>query len=99
VKADFANKYIGGGALTHGCVQEEIMFANHPELFTSVIFCEVMDKAESLFFDGYRKYSKNTGYGWTTKYSGQENIDFSKKEYVIAIDAVHFPKNNTFVQF
>ena len=35
---DFANKFIGGGALQTGCFQEEIMFANHPELFTSVIF-------------------------------------------------------------
>ncbi len=30
LKADFANKYLGGGALTYGCVQEEIMFVNHP---------------------------------------------------------------------
>ncbi len=30
VKVDFANKFIGGGALHKGCVQEEIMFANHP---------------------------------------------------------------------
>jgi poly(ADP-ribose) glycohydrolase len=29
-KIDFANKYIGGGALRRGCVQEEIMYANHP---------------------------------------------------------------------
>ena len=29
-KADFANKYIGGGSLGAGCVQEEIMFANRP---------------------------------------------------------------------
>ena len=39
VKVDFANKYIGGGSLTAGCVQEEIMFANRPELYTSMIFC------------------------------------------------------------
>lgn len=30
IKVDFANKSIGGGALGMGCVQEEIMFANHP---------------------------------------------------------------------
>jgi len=30
VKVDFANKFIGGGALHSGCVQEEIMFTNHP---------------------------------------------------------------------
>lgn len=30
LKVDFANMYIGGGCLHSGCVQEEIMFANHP---------------------------------------------------------------------
>jgi hypothetical protein len=30
LKADFANKFLGGGALMSGCVQEEIMFTNHP---------------------------------------------------------------------
>lgn len=30
IKVDFANQFIGGGALSHGCVQEQIMFANHP---------------------------------------------------------------------
>jgi poly(ADP-ribose) glycohydrolase len=30
LKADFANKFLGGGALLSGCVQEEIMFTNHP---------------------------------------------------------------------
>jgi hypothetical protein len=29
-KVDFANEYIGGGALHGPCVQEEIMFANCP---------------------------------------------------------------------
>ena len=41
-KVDFANKFIGGGALHDGNVQEEIMFSNHPELFITGIFCEVM---------------------------------------------------------
>jgi hypothetical protein len=36
------NKFLGGGALLSGCVQEEIMFTNHPELFTSQLLCEVM---------------------------------------------------------
>lgn len=30
IKVDFANEYLGGGALTYGCVQEEIMFICHP---------------------------------------------------------------------
>ena len=39
IKADFANQYLGGGSLMTGCVQEEIMFANHPQLFTSQLLC------------------------------------------------------------
>lgn len=31
-KVDFANKYLGGGVLTRGCVQEEITFTICPEL-------------------------------------------------------------------
>ena len=33
---DFANKYIGGGALSGGCVQEEILFAVEPEAIVSM---------------------------------------------------------------
>ena len=39
IKIDFANKFIGGGSLGDGCVQEEIMFLNHPELYISMLFC------------------------------------------------------------
>ena len=38
-KVDFANKYIGGGAMTNGSVQEEIMFVTHPEMYISVLLC------------------------------------------------------------
>jgi hypothetical protein len=39
MKISFANKYIGGGALGQGFVQEEIMFATHPELHAAIIIC------------------------------------------------------------
>ena len=39
VKTDFANKFIGGGALGLGCVQEEIMFITHPELYATMLLC------------------------------------------------------------
>ena len=26
---------------------------------------------EALFLTGYKKYSQNNGYGWTTSYKGQ----------------------------
>jgi hypothetical protein len=35
VRVDFANKVIGGGVLSNGAVQEEILFVLHPELIIS----------------------------------------------------------------
>lgn len=36
---DFANKSIGGGILTRGAVQEEILFCIFPELIASLCIC------------------------------------------------------------
>eukprot|EP00919_Chromeraceae_sp_WS-2016_P026348 GHVR01062360.1.p1 GENE.GHVR01062360.1~~GHVR01062360.1.p1 ORF type:complete len:150 (+),score=7.19 GHVR01062360.1:1218-1667(+) len=67
------------------------MFANHPELYTSQILCEVMEHSESIVFIGYKKYSVNSGYGWTIKYEGQEKDLYHRPlEYITAIDALHF---------
>ena len=73
---DFANWYIGGGSLHTGCVQEEIMFANRPELCTSIMLCEVMDHNEAIEFIGYKKYFKNKGYAWTCEYDGKEALEY-----------------------
>lgn len=40
IHIDFANEYIGGGALLGGNVQEEILFAIKPELYISMLFNE-----------------------------------------------------------
>ena len=40
LKADFANKYIGGAVLYHGAVQEEIMFMECSECLCSLLFCK-----------------------------------------------------------
>lgn len=104
LKADFANKYLGGGSLMSGCVQEQIMFANHPELFTAQLLCEVMKPNECLFLSGYKKYFKNSGYGYDTDYDGPEThvykYDNQKmaKEYITAIDAQPFGSANYYEQ-
>jgi len=61
--ADFANKYIGGGVLTGGCVQEEILFLVKPECLISLMFCAVMEANEVIFITGAERYSKYKGYG------------------------------------
>lgn len=60
---DFANKYIGGGVLGHGCVQEEIRFVICPELIVSLLFNEVMDTNEAIFIRGCERFSSYIGYG------------------------------------
>lgn len=47
-QADFANRYIGGGVLVGGCVQEEIAFAEAPELVVTLLFCTYMRDVEAL---------------------------------------------------
>ena len=67
---DFANKFIGGGVLDEcGCAQEEIMFAQCPELILSCLFTEPLDDNESVAVHGFRQYSASIGYGFTFKYS------------------------------
>ena len=40
VMVDFANKNIGGGVLSNGAVQEEILFCVFPELVAVMPLCE-----------------------------------------------------------
>ena len=46
LQVDFANAYVGGGVLSHGCVQEEIRFAICPELIASMLFTERLGDTE-----------------------------------------------------
>lgn len=52
VQVDFANKYIGGGVLGHGCVQEEIRFLICPEMIVARLFTEVLEPLECLVMTG-----------------------------------------------
>jgi poly(ADP-ribose) glycohydrolase len=87
---DFANKYIGGGALTGGCVQEEILFAVEPEAVASMFFMEVMDKNDAIGIFNTIEYSKYTGYGYNFKYEKSaitDDLKNIKRHKIIAIDA------------
>ncbi len=54
---DFANKYVGGGVLGYGCVQEEIRFLISPELIVSRLFVEELDVNEILLVIGPEMFS------------------------------------------
>jgi len=71
---DFANKYIGGGVLSSGAVQEEIMFMIHPELIVTRLFCERMHDLDAIVVRGVRRFSTYVGYSRHLKYFGKGDL-------------------------
>ena len=88
---DFANKFIGGGVLSKGCVQEEILFAKEPEATVSMFFMEVMDDNDAIGIFNTIEYSETTGYSDTFRFEKTAITDDLlkiKKHNLIAIDAL-----------
>lgn len=52
LQVDFANKYMGGGVLGMGAVQEEIRVLICPEMIVTRLFTECLEKNESLIMKG-----------------------------------------------
>ncbi|XP_010650755.1 poly(ADP-ribose) glycohydrolase 1 isoform X2 [Vitis vinifera] len=61
LEVDFANRYIGGGALRRGCVQEEIRFMINPELIAGMLFLPSMADNEAIEVVGPERFSNYTG--------------------------------------
>lgn len=55
LQVDFANRYLGGGVLGSGCVQEEIRFMINPECIVGMLFCESMKKEEAIYIYGSKQ--------------------------------------------
>ncbi|KAI5643402.1 poly (ADP-ribose) glycohydrolase (PARG) domain-containing protein [Phthorimaea operculella] len=100
IQLDFANKYLGGGVLGHGCVQEEIRFVICPELMVSMLFTEVMRPNEAFLMIGCQRYNKYRGYGrsfrWDGDYSDHTPRDSSgrRRVCVLAIDALPYSNDS-----
>lgn len=96
LQVDFANKYLGGGVLGRGCVQEEIRFVICPELFVTKLVAEVMRPNEALFMVGCERFSAYTGYASSFSFAGEFNdqtpFDQSRRRCcaIVAIDALNF---------
>ena len=96
VQADFANKFIGGGVLGFGCVQEEIRFLICPEFIVSMLFTEVMQDNECVVITGAEMFSKYTGYSDTYKFDknhvDRTNRDCLKRRMtqLVAMDAIPY---------
>ncbi|XP_016952039.1 poly(ADP-ribose) glycohydrolase [Drosophila biarmipes] len=99
LQVDFANKYLGGGVLGHGCVQEEIRFVICPELLVGKLFTESLRPFEALVMLGAERYSLYTGYAGSFEWSGNcedstpRDSSGRRQTAIVAIDALHFAQS------
>ena len=103
-RVDFANRYLGGAALSHGCVQEEIMFVLCPELNIGRLFCAAMEDTQTIIMQGAEQFSLPKGYGWSFSYGGPYEdptpiVDDLLQSHIIAMDAVDYRYANTRKQY
>ncbi|XP_068725085.1 poly(ADP-ribose) glycohydrolase-like isoform X1 [Montipora capricornis] len=93
LQVDFANKYIGGGVIGEGCVQEEIRFLICPELILSRLFTERLDDNECVFITGAERFSDYVGYAHTFRWAGNHVDQATRDSWgrrcsrIVAIDA------------
>ncbi|KAE8686716.1 Poly(ADP-ribose) glycohydrolase 1 [Hibiscus syriacus] len=98
LEVDFANKYLGGGALNRGCVQEEIRFMINPELIAGMLFLPSMADNEAIEIVGTERFSDYTGYASSFRFTGdyvdKRNVDSlgRRKTRIVAIDALCSPR-------
>ncbi|ROL54045.1 Poly(ADP-ribose) glycohydrolase [Anabarilius grahami] len=96
LQVDFASKYIGGGVLKSGLVQEEILFLMSPELIVARLFTEKLADNECLKITGPQMYNITSGYSktfsWVGPYIDLTKRDTWKRRYrqIVAIDALDF---------
>ncbi len=93
LKVDFANKFLGGGVLNKGCVQEELLFLIYPELIVSCIITEKLNDNEVLFMYNIQRYSNYLGYGYDLKFNNTDKIQYSN---FVAMDAVNYKNINQY---
>ncbi|XP_033517496.1 poly(ADP-ribose) glycohydrolase 1-like isoform X2 [Nicotiana tomentosiformis] len=97
IEVDFANMYLGGGALVRGCVQEEIRFMINPELIAGMLFLPCMADNEAVEIVGMERFSSYTGYASSFRFNGdyvdKKDMDVlgRRKTRIVAIDALCSP--------
>lgn len=103
LQVDFANRFVGGGVLGSGSVQEEIRFVINPELIVAKLFTECLDESEALIVTGTEQFNAYSGYASSFKFAGDFQditpVDDSnrRKCRIVAIDALSY--KNYYDQF
>ena len=72
-------------------VQEEIIYLTHPELFVTMVLCSSLKFNEALYYEGFRRYFKNYGYGRSLDRFEKESEQIRNLPcQIVAIDAYNF---------
>lgn len=88
------DRYIGGGILTTGCVQEEIMFCMNPELLVSLLWCDFMNSQEAIVISNVKTFNTSTGYAHSFHFHGPfQSPSPSPLHTILAIDALNYRHN------
>lgn len=102
---DFANRFLGGGVLSGGNVQEEIRFAVAPEHLVAMIVSPMMREDEVISMHGCETFAATRGYGGTLAYAGAwfdrapRLADGTPDVEFVAIDAVDYRRGDPALQF
>ncbi|KAH3764426.1 poly glycohydrolase [Pelomyxa schiedti] len=92
IRADFANRMIGGGVLRGGCAQEEILFGIlSPELISTILVCDPMESNEAIIFSGPERFSTYTGYSRAVQWIGDYQDKSPSTTKIVAYDALMHP--------
>ncbi len=102
---DFANRFLGGGVLSGGNVQEEIRFAVAPEHLAAMIVSPMMRHDEAISMHGCETFAATRGYGGTLAHAGPLHdpaprlADGTPDVEFVAIDAVDYRRGDPAQQY
>lgn len=105
LQVDFANRVVGGAAIAYGCVQEEILFCERPELICARLLCSPMEDDEAITFFGAEQFSAHTGYAETLRHRGPYCDASAVAEtgeletWIVAMDATPFGRDDGVLEF
>jgi hypothetical protein len=105
LQVDFANRWLGGGVLGSGSVQEEILFAVAPEHLVAMIVSPCLGDEEAILIRGAERWSRTRGYGRSLEYAGSledpapRGPDGAPDVTRVAIDALDLSRCDERLQF
>ncbi|XP_061500842.1 poly(ADP-ribose) glycohydrolase [Anopheles gambiae] len=90
----FANRFLGGGVIGHGCVQEEIRCVINPELLVGRLLFESLRETEAYFVLGTEQYCAYANYASAFAFDADHrdgtprDASGRRRCYIVGLDAL-----------